>query len=1165
MNIRKWLCALLAVAMLCGMLPTALMEEVTASDVDAQTEEVAFELGGEPEPEDGEPVELNAFELAPPEDAAPEAPAEDAGDEPEPVKATPNGLPHYGGTVDDGTFQVNDGQLVAYTGAATAVTIPDTVTDGTNVTTITGISYSAFQGNAAITSVSIPMHVQSIDSYAFMDCTALATVTFAADSWLEDLNYGTFENCTSLSSIALPEAITEIPSGCFYGCTALKSFDLSGIKSIDEYAFAYSGLAGALDLSNVEYFSNNTFEGCTGLTSANFANNSWIENRAFAGCTGLTSLDLANVYEIGDSAFSGCTGLTSLDLANVYYIGDSAFAGCTGLTKIAIPESVENVGYAPFDGCNSITEIAVTAGENCDYSGADLSAGITPAPKVVLTDDSTAIPGGFFAGDTTVDVAALLAKVKRVGSYAFQGCTQLTEVTIPENIESMGYAVFDGCTNLTKIVVNSGEDADYGADSLIGGTTPLTLDDIDLSKAKTLPNGFFAGRTDLHRIDSTKIPASVVKIGDRAFENCTEVTEIVIPDNIKAIGDGAFSGCVKAVSLTLPSGLKTIGSEAFMNCEGITSIALPEGLESIGGVAFYNCNFKEVAIPSSVVYLGWAPFFECDYLETITVKTLAADAYKSSFTYNKLTYENHAKKVVLADGSLSVPDRFFKDSSVKSDVAIPATVTEIGEEAFHGCNGLTALPDIKNVTAIGKDAFTDCSNLTEAVLPEGLTELGESAFYSCEDLKKVVLPAGITELKAGTFEECYDLTEINLDNVTKIGQYAFEFCDGLEELTLPNKDTALGKSAIPEHVLLKCYAGSEGIEAYAKKNGNEIKYIDPVNHMTVTLTDGTTYEHTGAEIKPAVTVAFDSKALVEGTDYALSYENNVAPSTEETPAYVVVTALGDYKAARDEDNVRKVPFTITSKVDALSIAFAKPDVAPDTFYYNDGPVKPALVVKAGSNTLVEGTDYTVAYADNTGEGTATATVTVTKAGYAGEKALEFKIIQKVVQLVSGTKKISYTESKGVKFKILPPTGTTIDKITGFKKKVSEKVGADVVNPIGAGKCNIKVKCSDKKTYTIALTVVDPTQVQSVTFQAVPASVKVNETITLKWTMGPDGCDTSIKSLVSSGKKNVNLVVDAASQSATFTAAKKGTYTVTLTPNNPAKKGMKAKIKIKVVP
>ena len=68
----------------------------------------------------------------------------------------------------------------------------------------------------------------------------------------------------------------------------------------------------------------------------------------------------------------------------------------------------------------------------------------------------------------------------------------------------------------------------------------------------------------------------VVAIGDRAFENCHRLTEVIVPEGIQSIGWFAFSGCIALTSVTLPKSLSVVQYGAFLNCPSAMTISCPK-------------------------------------------------------------------------------------------------------------------------------------------------------------------------------------------------------------------------------------------------------------------------------------------------------------------------------------------------------------------------------------------------------------------------------------------------------------------------------------------------------------------------------------------------------------------------------------------------------------
>jgi len=141
-------------------------------------------------------------------------------------------------------------------------------------------------------------------------------------------------------------------------------------------------------------------------------------------------------------AFSGCTSLTSVIIPNsVTLIGVNAFYGCTNLTRVTIPDSVTIIDYSAFSGCTSLTAINVASG-NSAY---------TSENGVLYNKNKTNLiqyPAGKTGSSFTIPNS-----VTRIESYAFSGCTSLTNITIPNSITSIGEGAFWGCTSLSSVII----------------------------------------------------------------------------------------------------------------------------------------------------------------------------------------------------------------------------------------------------------------------------------------------------------------------------------------------------------------------------------------------------------------------------------------------------------------------------------------------------------------------------------------------------------------------------------------------------------------------------------------------------------------------------------------------------------------------------------------
>ena len=166
-----------------------------------------------------------------------------------------------------------------------------------------------------------------------------------------------------------------------------------------------------------------------------------------------------------------------------------------------------------------------------------------------------------------------------------------------------------------------------------------------------------------------------------------------------------------------------------------------------------------------------------------------------------IAYNGTATKILIADTYNGLPvkniykEAFRNNDSIVS-VAIPDSVTSIGDSAFAGCISLTSVVIPDSVETLGAYAFAYCDQLSEITLGESLVSIGDSAFSSCNSLTSVVIPDSVETLGGCAFYYCDQLSEITLgESLVSIGYWAFQYCDSLTSVVIPDSVTTIGERA----------------------------------------------------------------------------------------------------------------------------------------------------------------------------------------------------------------------------------------------------------------------------------------------------------------------------------------------------------------------------------
>ena len=224
-----------------------------------------------------------------------------------------------------------------------------------------------------------------------------------------------------------------------------------------------------------------------------------------------------------------------------------------------------------------------------------------------------------------------------------------------------------------------------------------------------------------------------------------------------------------------------IGEYAFDNCYNLTEIIIPESVTEIGNRAFCGSGLTSITIPKSVTKIGEWPFDTCTYLANITVEP----ENESFSAEDNVLFENRSKTLICYPSGLT-----------GTTYAVPEGTAKIGDYAFTYCSDLTGISIPDSVTEIGEGGFYSCHNLTDLVIPDSVTKIGQEAFYACTGLTAIAIPESVTKIEASTFANCIALKDVTIpESVTEIGNYAFQFCDNLTDITIPESVTRIGNMA----------------------------------------------------------------------------------------------------------------------------------------------------------------------------------------------------------------------------------------------------------------------------------------------------------------------------------------------------------------------------------
>lgn len=745
-----------------------------------------------------------------------------------------------------------------------SITISDTVTE---------IGASAFEGCYKLTKIEIPSSVKVIKKDSFKDCSSLKSLTLNEGlTNVEDA----FDGCSNLVNVTIPKSIEDAALNLFAELPTELNIHFLGTlddwldSKVQESLRYYKNGSTYYQRSNNLYINNELlselvistpiipkeiFFGNQGITSIVINEGvKEIQEAAFANCTNVKTIIFNTVVDkIGEKSFYNMKNLESVDI-RAKTIDTNAFGYNPLLKTVKISDETETIDSEAFGGTTMIKDLTIfdvkniyTDSINVDYDsivkyqGTLSSWAESTLPKclnegrVILSIDGKEIDELDFRDAKSVSIASMDCSNK-VSSLTISKDTVIEEGTIPYAIDvSIKTIDFIGTPSdwvKTDIMLRF----NYYKKLLFNGES---IKEAILTDVTSIPSKAFVSCPDLEKVT---IPIGVESIGEYAFNGCSLLTDIDFPSTAKSVPSNLLWYIKHTFNVNFlgepddwvnnrfyelfnygydaNSRLNEKTYHLIFNSDESGSIKF-NNISEIKDYSFEGASGIKVVDLSNITKLGDYAFARCPDLEKVILSEDLTQTSQFSFAY-----DGNLVEVVFGKNIKTIGDYSFYECK-KLNIEIPASIEEIGREAFRKCYKLKQMVISPNLKSIGIAAFSDIG-LFEAVINfnqvdfSGDFHYGSKVYFNggtIDDWAESPFPAKFTSygvenlyinnvlvtdvvinnaqiINNGAFSGSKHTTSVVIgDSVTRIGDYAFMSLLNLTTVTLGDNITYLGDRA----------------------------------------------------------------------------------------------------------------------------------------------------------------------------------------------------------------------------------------------------------------------------------------------------------------------------------------------------------------------------------
>lgn len=451
------------------------------------------------------------------------------------------------------------------------LTLPATVRHAGADYALTGLGSNALKDYQALTSLTVPSGVRTLEANALSFLSNLESVSLPTS--LTSIGNQAFQGCTSLTSLSLPSSAQTVGSDLVSGCSKLDHIELVGAAAPEWWTEA---LPATVEVRLVEQAGASKWT----TLQAQAADDYWYRRSG----EGVELVSRGTQQPYGTMTL---TAPISLEGTTYPLTAITADFGSCNLSEVRIVSpTMPTISTTTFPrDCKVtwVTDASQTEGTELNMHEEEASYQMLSPSSVALTAWEGSITGAVTLPGT-LERGGKSYQVTELGAQLLQNCTALTSVTLPAGVTKLGASALAGCSALTSLTLPAGVTA----------------------TGEALASGCFA-------LTTVTLPDNLKSIDNEAFRGCSKLAHIAV--------SGSDNRSSSACDVTWPSALRSIGNASFESCEALSgSLTFADALGSIGSRSFASCTGLTALTINSSTQVGNDAFAGCTGLQKVTVR-----------------------------------------------------------------------------------------------------------------------------------------------------------------------------------------------------------------------------------------------------------------------------------------------------------------------------------------------------------------------------------------------------------------------------------------------------------------------------------------------------------------------------------------------------------------